>query len=325
MHALLIRIPALIAIAVVTLAASPDTRAQTDKPGRIVVGGPPGSSLDLMARLFADRMRESAGRQYIVDNRPGASSTIAADAVARGAPDGSVLLISPLGPLIIEPLFASNIKYDAFRDFTPISQISTSHVAYTIGQKVPATTLAEYFALARADRKQAFYGTAGTNGLPFFFALLVAQTANVKLTNVPYKSALDAVNALVSGEVPAGVLPMQEVIPVQRRGQARIVATSGARRSALLPEIPTFKELGYQDLEAETWFGFFGPAKMPAALADTISKSVATILKQPETSRFLSTQGAEAVGSTPQEFAQTMRRDKERWTAAIKASGVKLD
>ena len=315
------------AVTVIALLAAMTTpvNAQSDKPGRVVVGGPPGSGLDLLARLFADKLRDLAGRHYIVDNRPGASGTIAADAVARGAPDGSVLLISPLGPLITEPLFAKNINYDAFRDFTPISQISTSHVVYAIGQKVPATTLAEYFKLANADPKQAFYSTAGTNGLPFFFGLLVARNANVNLTNVPYKSALEAVNALAAGEVPAGVLPMGEVIALHRRGQARIVATSGSQRSTLLPDVPTFKELGYKDLEAETWFGFLGPAKMPTALTDSLSKSMATILKQPETVKLLSGQGLEVAGSTPQEFAQIMRRDKDRWTAAIKASGVKLE
>jgi len=310
---------------VFSLAICTSAGAQFDKPGRIVVGGPPGSSQDLLARLFAEKFREAAGRHYIVENRPGAGSTIAVDTVARSAPDGSTLLISPIGPLLIEPVFNPKLPYDTFRDFTPIAQISTSYVVYAIAQKVPVKSLAEFFPAVRADSNLGFYSTAGTNGIPYLFSVLLQRAAGITMTNVPYKSALDAVKAVASGEVPAGVLPMGEAMPIYRRGQLRIVAISGARRSTLLPEIPTFRELGYKDLEAETWYALLGPAKLPPALAESLSKAATTTVQQKEVRDMLSGMGLEPTGTSPRELAEIMRRDAERWTSAVKARGLKRE
>lgn len=303
----------------------PESMAQAERPGRIVVGGPPGSAQDLLARIFAERFRESAGRTFIVENRAGASSTIAVDSVARAAPDGATLLISAIGPLLIEPAFAKNMPYDTFRDLTPISQISTAYVVYAISPKLPAKSLEEFLALARTEAKLAFYSTAGTNGIPFLFSMLLQRHTGISMTNVPYKSAADAVKGVASGEVPAGALPMGESMPLYRRGQLRIVATSGPKRSSLLPEVPTFGELGFRDLEAETWYGLLAPARLPQPMVESLGKAAANAMRQKDVRDTLASIGLEATGTTPEEFARIMKRDGQRWTSVVKSAGVKRD
>jgi tripartite-type tricarboxylate transporter receptor subunit TctC len=308
-----------------TLTAMSEVVAQSDRPGRIVVGGPPGSAQDLLARIFAEKFRESAGRQYIVENRAGASSTIAVDSVARSAPDGGTLLISAIGPLLIEPAFAKNIPYDTFRDLTPISQISTAYVVYAISPRLQAKSLEEFLGLVRGNAKLGFYSTAGTNGIPYLFSVLLQRHTGIAMTNVPYKSAADAVKGVASGEVPAGALPMGESMPLYRRGQLRIVATSGPSRSTLLPEVPTFRELGYRDLEAETWYGLLAPANLPRTLLESLSKAAMSAMQQKEVRDTLAGMGLEVTGTTPEEFMRIMKRDAQRWTAAVKTTGVKRD
>ncbi|MFM9972587.1 MAG: Bug family tripartite tricarboxylate transporter substrate binding protein [Burkholderiales bacterium] len=299
--------------------------AQSDKVGRIVIGDPPGSGIDPFARVLAEKLKDAGGRIFIVENRPGASSTIAAEAVARGAPDGSMLLIAPIGPLVLEPLFAAKLTYDAFADFTPLSQLTASYVAVALGNKVPAASLAEYLALAKKDTKAGFYSTAGTNGLPYILSVLLVRAADVKLTNVPYKSGQQAATAVATGEVQMGVLPMAESMPYHRRAQLRIVATSGDRRAGLLPDAPTLRELGFKDLRAETWFGFLAPAKMNATLADVLSKAASDIVQEAASKEMLAALGLEAVGSSAKEFAATMRRDRDYWGPIIKASGIRRE
>lgn len=304
---------------------SPNAPAQAAKPGRVIVGVPPGSNIDATARILAEEMGKAAGQQFIVENRPGAGGTIAAEAIMRSSPDGSTVFLSPISTMVTEPqVNRKNVRYDSFKDFAAVSIVATIDLALAVGPALSATTFAEYLAAVRADPDRGFFTSPGINGLPHFFGMLIGRQSGAKLTHVPFGGPAPAVQAVLGGQVPALIVGYSDLIALHRAGKFRILATSGLSRVPLTPEVPTFRELGFP-LEVSVWYGLFAPAATPAETIDRLNKLAVEAARSTKMAHFLETSGHRVVGSTAQQLADTLRRDFDYWGSFIRSMGIKVD
>jgi tripartite-type tricarboxylate transporter receptor subunit TctC len=295
-----------------------------DAPLRIVLGFPPGASSDTVTRLIADKMRVSLARSVVVENKPGAGGIVANMAVKAAAPDGNTLLMTPLATMVAYPHSYSRLEYDPFKDYVPVAHVAAFQLAFGVAADVPAKSLADYVALAKKGGAYANFASAAVGSLPHFFGLLFAKTAGVELVHVPYKGTASVLQALVSGEIPAAVLPISDLGTLARSGKARVLASSGAKRSPQYPEVPTFMESGYE-IEGSAWYALFAPAGTPAEIVNTLSKAAIAAAQAPDLRQRLDPLGLEATGLGPAELADIMKADDARWGPVIRASGFKAD
>jgi len=313
---------ALAAMAALALVAAPSlAQDKIDKPVRIIVGFPPGGTADVMARAVADKMKDTLGQPVIVENRPGAIGRIAADAVKAAAPDGSTIMVMPIGPMAVVPHTYKTLSYDPLKDFAPIGMGSTFQFAVAAGPQSGAKTWSEYVVWAKANPGKSSYATSGAGSLPHFFGLLVARESGIELLHVPYKGSAAYMNELLGGNVPLAVDAIADLTEQHRAGKIRILASSGAKRSTAVPDVPTFAELGIKGVEAEGWFGFFAPAKTPKAIVDQLNRSLNQALTSPEIAQRLAGLGLDPATSTPEEFARILAADYAKWGPVVKASG----
>ena len=292
---------------------------------RILVGFPPGGSADLIARLAGEKAREALGAPVIVENRPGAGGQIAAEMLKNAAPDGRTLMAAPVAVTVIAPLTHRKLAYDPEKDFAPVSLAVNFQLAFTVGPATTATTLAEYVAWVKGDPKRASFGVPAAGSLPHFFGLLLGRAIGTDLVHVPYKGGAPLLNDIVGGQIPAGVDVLSEAIPQHRAGKVRILASSGAKRSAIAPEIPTFTELGYPQIQGDGWFAFHAPAKTPAAVIERLSAAFAGAIRAADVTERLQKIGFEPVGSSSAELARRMAEDRARWAPIVKASGFSVE
>jgi tripartite-type tricarboxylate transporter receptor subunit TctC len=291
---------------------------------RIVLGFPAGASSDLLTRLLADRMRVTLGQAVIVENRTGAAGQIANEAVKGAAPDGATLLMTPVATMSIYPHSYASLRYDPFRDFEPIAHLASFQLALGVTAKIPAGTLAEYVALVKKDPKAGYYASAAPGSIPHFFGVMFARAAGIEMTHVPYKGTAQVLQALAAGEIAAASALAADIGALARSGKARILATTGAHRSAAFPDVPTFKESGY-DIEGSGWYALFAPARTPAATVQRLARAAIDAMRAATVRQRLESLGVEPTGLAPQELAAIMKRDYERWGQVIKASGFKPD
>ena len=313
---------ALAAMAALALVAAPSlAQDKIDKPVRIIVGFPPGGTADVMARAVADKMKDTLGQPVIVENRPGAIGRIAADAVKAAAPDGSTIMVMPIGPMAVVPHTYKTLSYDPLKDFAPIGMGSTFQFAVAAGPQSGAKTWGEYVVWAKANPGKSSYATSGAGSLPHFFGLLVARESGIELLHVPYKGSAAYMNELLGGNVPLAVDAIADLTEQHRAGKIRILASSDAKRSTAVPDVPTFAELGIKGVEAEGWFGFFAPAKTTKAIVDQLNRSLNQALTSPEIAQRLAGLGLDPATSTPEEFARILAADYAKWGPVVKASG----
>jgi tripartite-type tricarboxylate transporter receptor subunit TctC len=275
-----------------------------------------------MTRLVADKMRVSLGQAVVVENRPGAAGQIAMSAVRAAAPDGLTLVMTPLVTVVTAPHIFPNLPYDAFADFAPVAHAADFLFAFGMGPATPAKDLREYVALVKQDAKYANYASAATGSLPHFFSLLFAERAGLKMNHIGYKGTAQAMTDLLGGQIAAFMGTVSDVGPQHKAGKVRAVATSGAQRSRHLPDVPTFRELGY-DIEGAGWYAAYAPAKTPQDVVDRLSKAIIEALKAPDVREKLDNFGMEPTGLGPSELARIHRADYEKWGPVIKASGFK--
>jgi tripartite-type tricarboxylate transporter receptor subunit TctC len=313
-----------ILLAVLGLAIGAYASAQ-DGPVRILVTASPGGTSDVIARLIVDRMKTSLGTTIVVENRPGASGMLAAEALKNAAPDGKTLMISPITVTVFAPLTRTKLRYDPIKDFAPVSLAATFQLALAVGPGSPAKTLHEYIAWVRANPAKATYGTVTAGGPPHFFGVMLARAAGVDLVFVPYKGGAPLVTDLVGGQVPAGITALSEMIKQHQSGKVRVLASSGAQRSPAAPDVPTFKELGFAAIEGTGWQAFHTTAGTPRPTVDRLSTAIASAIKAPEVSERLLAIGLEPVGSTPDELARREAEETARWAPIVKASGFRAD
>ena len=288
---------------------------------KFLVGFPAGASLDAMTRLVADKMQASLGQNVIVENRTGAAGQIAMGALKASPADGSVLVMTPLVTVVTAP-HIQQLPYDPFKDFAPVAHTANFLFAFSMGPATPAKSLKEYIGLVKQDAKYANYASAATGSLPHFFSLLFAEKAGLKMNHIGYRGTAAAMTDLLGGQIAAFMGTVSDVAPQHKAGKIVAVATSGATRSKHLPDIPTFKELGY-DIEGGGWYAAYAPAGTPAPVIDRLSKAIIAALNEPDVVQRLDNYGMEPTGLPPAELARIHRRDYEQWGPVIKASGFK--
>lgn len=294
-----------------------------DGPVRIVLGYPAGATSDILSRLVAEHMRASLGRPVIVENKPGAGGQIGNEAVKAAAPDGATLLMTPVATMAIFPhSFAGRLRYDPLRDFAPVAHLSNFQLGFGVAASVPARTLAEYVALVKKDPKAGYYGSAAPGSLPHFFGVMFARTAGIELTHVPYKGTAQVMQAIAGGEIAAISTVAADVGTLVKSGKARLLATSGAKRASVFPDVPTFKEAGY-DLEALPWYALFAPAGTPQPMIERHAKAAIAAVRTPALRERLEQMGLEPTGLGPAELAAILKADYEKWGPVIRASGFK--
>jgi len=296
-----------------------------DKPVRILVGFPAGGTADLIARVVADKLPASIGQPVIVENRPGAIGRIAAEAVRTAAPDGSTIMVMPIGPMAVVPHVYKDVPYDPIKDFAPVALGATFQFALGVGPQSGAKTWAEFAAWAKANPGKASYATSGAGSLPHFFGVLLGREIGVDMVHVAYKGSAAYINDLIGGQVPAAVDAIADLTELHRAGKVTILASSGATRSTALPDVPTFGELGLKGVEAMGWFGFFAPAKTPKPLVEALNRGINAALRSPDVAAKLSGVGMDPATGTPEEFARILAADYAKWGPVVKASGFKPD
>ena len=290
---------------------------------RIVLGYPAGATSDILSRLLAEHMRGSIGRPVIVENKPGAGGQIANEVVKAASPDGATLLMTPVATMAIFPhSFAGKLRYDPLKDFAPVAHLSNFQLGFGVGAAVPAKTLAEYVALVKKDRKYGFYGSAAPGSLPHFFGVMFARAAGIELTHVPYKGTAPVMQAIAGGEISAISTVAADIGTLVKSGKARLLAVSGEKRAAAFPDVPTFKESGY-DLVALPWYALFAPAGTPHAIIDKYSAAAIAAVHDPAMRHKLEDMGLEPTGLGPAELGRILKADYEKWGPVIRASGFK--
>ncbi|HSS70509.1 MAG TPA: tripartite tricarboxylate transporter substrate binding protein [Casimicrobiaceae bacterium] len=300
--------------------------AQSGYPSRqitLVVGFTAGGSTDIVTRLIAEEMRKSWGQPVVVDNRPGAGGNIGAAMVAKARPDGYTLLVGSVGPLAINASLYASMPYDNLKDFTPISLIvHVPNMLVVNPAAMPVHSFAEFVALVKANPGKYFFASTGTGTSSHLSGELLKSMAGLEATHVPYKGAV-ALNDLLSGEqVHFMFATIPSVIEFVRAGRLRALAVTSKTRSAAVPEIPTVAESGFPEFEASSCFGLLGPAELPREIVLKLQSEVVRALKVPELRAKLVQQGADPVGSTPEEFSAYMRAETAKWAKVVKASGA---
>jgi tripartite-type tricarboxylate transporter receptor subunit TctC len=311
-------------VAAAVAAAAPAGAAAQGRPKqvvRILVPIPTGGQSDVVARLLADALREGSGQPLVVDNRPGGSGRIAVDALKSAAPDGATLLFAPFAVPVIVPLVTKEPGYDPAKDLAPVSQVSKYVFGFAVAAGHPAGTLPEFVAWARANPARATFGTPGAGSLPHLLGVMLRQAAGIELEHVAYKGAAPAEADLMGGQIAAGVSALWDFVPLHRAGKLRILATSGAGRSSLVPAVPTFREQGYPSLEAAGWHGVYAPVGTPKGVIDRYSTTIVAALRTPALREKLVALGLEPTGTTPEALAAIMADDTRRWRPIVKASG----
>jgi tripartite-type tricarboxylate transporter receptor subunit TctC len=302
-------------------AAAPAAHAQLKpkQPLRIIVPLPPGSTSDVVARLIAQRLGDG-GPPAVVENRAGASGRIAVEALKASAPDGRTLLLAPIAVPVIIPLVFRNAGYDPAKDLAPVAQVARFEYALAVAVH-PARDLPEFVAWVRANPKQANFGTPGAGSVPHFLGMMFGRAVGMELTHVAYRGATSLDAELIGGQIPAAFSALSDFVPLHRAGKLRILAIASARRSPLVPEVPTFGERGYPAVEAIGWHGVYAPAGTPRAAIDPLSGAIVDTLRAPALREKLLSVGIEPTGTTPEGLAAIMAADTARWRAIVKATG----
>ena len=291
---------------------------------KILVGFPPGATSDTLTRIVAEHMARTLKQPVVVENKVGAGGRIANEQVKAAAPDGTTLLLTPVATMSIFPhSYAGQLRYDPFKDFAPVAHLSNFQVGLGVQASVPAKTLADYVAWVKADpAKNGFYASAAAGSIPHFFGVMFAREAGITLTHVPYKGTAAAMQALAAGEVSAVSTVVSDIRPLVAAGKARLLAVAGEQRDPGFPEVPTFRQQGF-DLVAQPWYGLFAPAGTPPATIDRLNKAAVAAVQDPAVHKRLVEMGLEPTGQGPAQLAAVMKADFERWGPPIKESGFK--
>ncbi|MBX9760208.1 MAG: hypothetical protein K2Y29_15630 [Beijerinckiaceae bacterium] len=292
------------------------------QPVRIIYPFAAGSAGDGLIRMLAEELRKELNETVIVDNRVGADGRIGVRAVVSAEPDGRTLLLTPFGPIVTHPSVYPNLPYDPLKDLAPVSQVAELEFALSTGPMTNAATLKDAVAWLAANRDKAAFGSPGAGTIPHFSGILFANAAGVELRHAPYRGIAPALNDLAAGQIPLASTPTADVVALHTAGKIRALAITGAKRSPYLPDVPTYKELGY-DIEAVGWYALYAPAGTPHPIIERYSAVFSRAVRS-EAGRTLSERlSITPTGTGPDELARIQRADFERWAAPIKASGFK--
>ena len=290
------------------------------KPIRLVIGFAPGGGTDTTARALSNKLNASLGQQVVVDNRPGHSGTIAADIVSKATPDGHTVLLGTIA-LVVNPSLTAKMPFDTLKDLAPVTQAADSTNILVLHPSVSAKSVKELIALAKA--KPLNGGSSGIGGTGHLAVELFNLQAGTKITHVAYKGGGPAMVDLLGGNIQLIFATAASSIGHIKAGKIRAIAVTTAKRSALVPDLPTVAEAGLPGYEANNWNGFFVPAKTPRPIINRLNKEIAAALNAPDIKEFLFKQGLDAAPNTPEQFAAYMKSEMAKWAKVIKAAGIK--
>jgi tripartite-type tricarboxylate transporter receptor subunit TctC len=309
--------------------STPAARAQAPwtptRPTRFVVPFPPGGATDVVARVLAERLQDAFGQPVVVENRTGAGGNIGVENVVRSAPDGTTILMGTTGTLTVNPHLYATLGFDPLRDLAPVSMaFATDHVLI-VNPQVAAQTAQEFLALVRARPGALSYGSAGSGSSTHTVPELFKLAARVEITHVPYRGSAPALNDLVAGNVQVMLDQIPSAIGQIQGGRVRALAVTGARRSPLLPEVPTMAEIGLPDAQATSWGAVMAPGGTPAPVVARVNAAIRDALAQPPVRERLAAAGAEGVASTPEELAAFLRAESDKWARVVREARITVN
>jgi len=309
-------------IASYALGLSPSPAQPLHATARIMVGFPAGGPSDVLARLVAEQMKAYAS-STIVENRPGAGGRLVMDVLKTSAADGSVMVLTPAVAVALYPHVYKSLSYNPQQDFTPVSTICTTSMLFVVGPMVPGTvkTLPDFIAWCRNNPNQSSYGSPGAGSPLHFLGVMLSRAANFEYLHVPFPGTAPSIQSMLSGQIASCISPIGPFVPHVRAGTLRALATTGAQRSPLLPDVQTVAEAGYPALEFAEWFGIFVPARTPGATVETLSTTLRSALQTREVQAGLANQSVDVAGHTPADFSRQVKADFDRWGPIVKTSG----
>lgn len=313
-------------IAAIALAAAGSALAQGSYPTRpvtMVVGFAPGGGTDTVARIIARNLSESLGQQVVVENKAGAGGNIATDFVAHAAPDGYTILLGSVGSLAVAPHVISSLPYDPLRDFAPITMAVVFANVLVVQPSLPVQSLADFVKLAKDKPGTVTYGSAGILGAGHLAGELLKMRANLDMVHVPYKGGGPAMQGMLGGQVMSIFATPVSSGGQVKAGKVRAIATTGPKRAALLPEVPTVAESGYPGYEAMNWYAYLAPAKTSKDIVERLNRELVKALNDPAVAELLHKQGLEPSPSSSAELARYMEREYETWGKVVKQAGIK--
>ena len=317
----LLSLAALLALASPAAAQSP-AAGYPAKPVRIVVPSPPGGGTDTIGRITAEALSRLLGRQFVVDNKPGAGNVIGTDYVAKSAPDGYTLLMSA-SPLTINHLTSTKLPYDAVTDFAPVTMIVSVPSALVVYPGMPVKTVAELIALAKSKPGELSYGTAGIGTNPHISMELVKTMAGVDILHIPFKGIAQSMTDILAGRVCCMIANALSAKPHVDSGKLRAIAVTSLTRLDTMPDVPTLDEAGVKGYESLQWFGLLAPTKTPAEIVDLLHAKVVEMLAEPQTKQRFANDGATPVGSKPADFARHIKEEIAKWNELAKVANLK--
>jgi tripartite-type tricarboxylate transporter receptor subunit TctC len=294
-----------------------------EKPIRMVVGFPPGSAPDTIARLLSEKFAEAWGKPVTTENVPGAAANIAADRVAKAAPDGYTLGL--LGQSIVVNPSLYKLAYDPVKDFAPVSQVAVSPYMLVVHNAVPAKSVKELVALAKAQPGGLTFASGGSGSATHIAAELFKSAAGLDLRHIPYKGVVAAIPDVLAGRVTMMFSPLVGVLPLAREGKLRALAVTSLRRSSAAPELPTIAESGHPGFEFTIWYGLLAPARTPAPIIRKLHLETVKSLALPDLRAKLANLGMDEIGNSPDDFAAAIKSEIPKWAKVIKESGIKPD
>ncbi|TSA14857.1 MAG: tripartite tricarboxylate transporter substrate binding protein [Betaproteobacteria bacterium] len=313
-------------IAAIALAASGGVQAQSAYPNRavtMIVGFAPGGGTDAVARILAKSLSDSLGQQVLVENKAGAGGNIATEAVARAAPDGYTILLGSVGSLAVAPHVIANLGYAPLRDFAPITMAVVFANVLVVQASLPIQSLADFVKLAKDKPGTVTFGSSGILGAGHLAGELLKIRANIDIVHVPYKGGGPAMQGMLGGQVASIFATPVSSGGQVKAGKIRAIATTGPKRAALLPDVPTVAESGYPGFEAMNWYAYLAPAKTPKDIVERLNRELVKALNDPAVTELLHKQGLEPSPSTSSELAQYMEREYEVWGKVVKQAGIK--
>ena len=301
----------------------PEAHAQIGAvPVRIVFPFGAGGSGDALARIIGEHIREGINRPVIIENKSGAAGRLGVESVARAEPDGDTILITPIAPISIYPHVYDKLGYDPFKDLEPLAHVADFEFAVAVGPQVPAKSIKDLIEWLKANPNAANYGTPGAGTLPHFFAVSFKNATGIDLRHVGYRGSAAALTDLIGGQITMVFTTTADLLEAHKAERIRILATSDDKRSPLLPDVPTFKQEGY-DIVGKAWYAMYVPAKTPREKVTGLNRIIVDAVRRPEVKERLLKLGLYATGSSPEELMKIQISDSELWKPAINASGFK--
>lgn len=292
---------------------------------RISVSFGPGSPVDVLSRLIADKLKDSLGQTVVVENRAGAAGRIAAEYLKSAPADGNTLLAAPMMLPVLSPLTVSKLNFDPVADLVPVAMIASFFFGIAVRSDHPARDVREVIAWMKANPSRATFGSPASGSLPHFFGLLLGAEAGAPMVHVPYNTSGQLQIGLIGGDMPIAMDLVSGLVENHKAGKIRVLATSGPTRSTALPDIPTFAEQGYSKVVGSGWFGFFAPPKTAPADIARLNQAINEAMKAPNVRELLRTMALEPASGSPADLAAAIKRDTAQWGPIVKASGFRAD